>query len=402
MTLAVNGGSPIAVYLDTDNGSSASLQGGEVAAGTVVGVAYSSTDGFFHIITNNFHALTAPQSIAASTTTNIGSLSSNIVNITGAATITGFGSGASKSQALYVVSFAGVNTLTYNATSLITPLGQNIVTAAGDSALLAYLGSGNWQVFAYMPGSAPGANNQTGTTYTVLATDRDKTITLTNALPITVTIPQATGTFGSGFSTTLSNIGSTLVTVNFTTSTFSGLATTYIPPYGSLSMVSDGTNWQPKQPVKQGVSLYELTTSGTTKSFTIPIWAKHITVAASLISSNSTGNFYVRLVTGAGTISSGYTLRYSSGSNAVVTSTSSTEMCYGAHADAGQAITGTCDIYNVGGSTIWTGTGSFHSTAGPVYTFGNGTIGLAAALTGVEISMGGDTFDGGTVSVFYE
>lgn len=52
MTLAVNGGSPLAVVKDTASGPTA-LVGGEVVAGTVVGMTYTSATGVFHLITNN-------------------------------------------------------------------------------------------------------------------------------------------------------------------------------------------------------------------------------------------------------------------------------------------------------------------------------------------------------------
>lgn len=52
MTLAVNGGSPLSVVRDTASGPTA-LVGGEVVAGTVVGMTYTSATGVFHLITNN-------------------------------------------------------------------------------------------------------------------------------------------------------------------------------------------------------------------------------------------------------------------------------------------------------------------------------------------------------------
>jgi microcystin-dependent protein len=51
MTLAVNGGSPLSVVRDTPTGT-LSLAGGEVVAGNVVGVTYTSATGVFHLITN--------------------------------------------------------------------------------------------------------------------------------------------------------------------------------------------------------------------------------------------------------------------------------------------------------------------------------------------------------------
>jgi hypothetical protein len=47
------------------------------------------------------------------------------------------------------VVFDGALTLTHNGTSLILPTGANIVTAAGDAALFASEGSGNWRCIGY-------------------------------------------------------------------------------------------------------------------------------------------------------------------------------------------------------------------------------------------------------------
>lgn len=93
--------------------------------------------------------LTTLGTIASATTTNLGSLSTNLAKITGTTTITSFGSGASTAAPIYFVTFAGILQLTYNGTSMILPTAANITTAAGDFAIALYLGSGNWQVLAY-------------------------------------------------------------------------------------------------------------------------------------------------------------------------------------------------------------------------------------------------------------
>jgi len=87
--------------------------------------------------------------IASAPTTDLGTLGANIAQVNGTTTITSFGSSASLARPLYVLTFTGILTLTYNATSLILPGNQNILTAAGDSAIALYLGSGNWQVLSY-------------------------------------------------------------------------------------------------------------------------------------------------------------------------------------------------------------------------------------------------------------
>jgi hypothetical protein len=72
------------------------------------------------------------------------------LTISGTTTITGLGSNCVVGQ-MKVITFSGILTFTYNATSLIMPTSANITTAAGDVAIVVYLGSGNWKVVAYLP-----------------------------------------------------------------------------------------------------------------------------------------------------------------------------------------------------------------------------------------------------------
>lgn len=88
----------------------------------------------------------AELSIASATTTDIGSLLSNRVLITGTTTITSFGTVA---NLIRFVRFNGALTLTYNATSLILPSAANITTAANDLGIFTSDGSGNWRCISY-------------------------------------------------------------------------------------------------------------------------------------------------------------------------------------------------------------------------------------------------------------
>lgn len=91
--------------------------------------------------------LAARASVASATTTDIGASDATFLTITGTTTITGFGT---ISEGVYKwLTFAGVLTLTYDATTLILPGTANITTAAGDCALMLSLGSGSWRCVAY-------------------------------------------------------------------------------------------------------------------------------------------------------------------------------------------------------------------------------------------------------------
>jgi len=85
--------------------------------------------------------------VASATTTDIGAAASENVRITGTTTITGLGTIAA--GIFRRVRFAGILTLTHNATSLILPGAANITTAAGDIAEFISEGSGNWRCIFY-------------------------------------------------------------------------------------------------------------------------------------------------------------------------------------------------------------------------------------------------------------
>lgn len=147
MTLNV-GGSPIAVLKDTITGPIA-LTGGEVTTDNIVSVIYSAATGAFHLVAYPFPDSSQPvQSIASASTTNLGSLTSPNVLITGTTTINAFGSSASTSFPNYFVRFNDVLTLT-NSAALIIPGNANITTAAGDYMYAQYQGIGNWKIAAY-------------------------------------------------------------------------------------------------------------------------------------------------------------------------------------------------------------------------------------------------------------
>ncbi len=93
------------------------------------------------------------------------------------------------------------------------------------------------------PEISPGVNHQTGTSYTIQHSDREKLVTFSNASAIAVTVPRAIGAFGSGFSFDVENIGAGTVTLTPTTSTVNGVATLVLKTGESAEWSSDGTNW---------------------------------------------------------------------------------------------------------------------------------------------------------------
>lgn len=87
-------------------------------------------------------------------------------------------------------------------------------------------------------------NAQTGTSYTIQSGDEGKLVTFSNSSPIAVTLPNATGSFGNGYSVMVHNKGAGLVTITPQTCNIDGLTTGLdLPQYTSIMLVSDGTNW---------------------------------------------------------------------------------------------------------------------------------------------------------------
>lgn len=111
-------------------------------------------------IENFQESVFGPQdTIASNTTTDLGSVASNNVLITGTTTINSFGTSASLANPIYFIQFQGILTLTYNATSMVIPGAANLTTTAGASALVEVTNavSGYWRVIAYFPTTSSGA-----------------------------------------------------------------------------------------------------------------------------------------------------------------------------------------------------------------------------------------------------
>lgn len=148
LTLNPNGTGAIAV-LKPSLSAPAALTGGEVVAGNVIELDYDGA--VFQLINPVETPIAGPLTdVAAAATTSLGTVASHNINVTGTSvTITSFGSAAGTAFPIYFFKFAGANTITYNATSMITPGAQNITTSAGDSGVAEYLGSGNWRIRSY-------------------------------------------------------------------------------------------------------------------------------------------------------------------------------------------------------------------------------------------------------------
>ena len=189
LTVVVNGGSPISVIQASATGPQAL---GSVIAGNQYFISYSATNGNFQINTLPAQAILPSSPIVAAATTDLGTLASHNANITGSTTITSFGSSASITSQFYFVTFAASPLVTASS-SILTPGGTNIQPFPGQSAFLAYLGNGIWQVVSITP--APRAAPQV--TVLTTSTGTYTTPTVNGVLPLDLEITDMCGG-GSG------------------------------------------------------------------------------------------------------------------------------------------------------------------------------------------------------------
>lgn len=108
-------------------------------------------------------------------------------------------------------------------------------------------------------------NSQTGTTYTVVFSDRGKLVTFNNGSSVAVTLPQATagGSFRSGWTTFAYNLGAGTVTITPTTSTINGASTLTLATGDGAFIASNGTNYLAIKTVSTATAAGGVTASST-------------------------------------------------------------------------------------------------------------------------------------------
>jgi hypothetical protein len=144
-TLNVNGTGAVSVKVQTESGLQNTI-GGEVIISQLAKATY---DGNFWVLDLDVMSGFGTTTNLASAIPDLGTALSHTVLITGTTTITSFGSTALLARPIYLVTFLGALTLTYNAASLILPGGTNITTAFADTCIMRYFGSGNWIMMSY-------------------------------------------------------------------------------------------------------------------------------------------------------------------------------------------------------------------------------------------------------------
>lgn len=143
-------------------------------------------------------------------------------------------------------------------------------------------------------------------------------------------------------------------------------------------------------------------TSGTAIDFTgIPSWVKRITVILNGVSSNGASAKQIQIGSGSFT-TTGYISAASGGSTGVSSTTSTTGLLIEDGTNAAQTSNIIAVLTNISGN-VWVMASSGANNAGAFRT-GGGNVTLGGVLDRVRLTSanGTDTFDAGSVNIFYE
>lgn len=140
------------------------------------------------------------------------------------------------------------------------------------------------------------SNHQTGTTYAILNSDCGKLLTLSNAGAVAVSVAQAgsAGSFISGWSLHMENLGAGTVTITPSTSTIDGAATLTLATNQGVVLFSDGTNYFTERG-RGSTTSGTVTSVGTGCGLSGGTITASGTVIASMVTNTQTGTTYAIL-----------------------------------------------------------------------------------------------------------
>ena len=288
--------------------------------------------------------------IASASSCDLGAVPGLFHTITGTTGITSFGT--VRAGIWKVLTFSGAVTITYNATSMITPDSVDLTTVAKDSFLAESLGSGNWKVHPLKHSNLLAAN-----------------------LSGTPDLPDGT-------------TGTTQSAGDNSTK----LATT---AYVDTNKLINGT--------------VTATTSGTSVDYTsIPSWVKRITIMFDGVSTNGTSPIILRLGDSGGIESTGYkcsVVYLQSAAQGGENDTTAFRLIESVAMGASSIINGsiTLNLLNATDHT-WVVSGVLgHSDVAYVNMIG-GSKATSAALDRISVTTnnGTDAFDAGQINISYE
>lgn len=323
--------------------------------------------------------------IVCSATINLETATGNVVDVTGS---TGPVTAITLSQGHWrLVRFTSTPTLT-NGASLVLPGGANITAAAGDYALFVGYASSVVRCAMYVRAAAAAL------LYGLTDPNADRLIFWDDS---------------AGANAHLSldglTITGTTLAVDAATDTAAGkveLATT-----AEVQTGTDTSRAVTPAGLQNGKAVNgtpAATTSGTTKDFPIPAWAKQITVCMNGVSLSGTDNFLIQIGDAGGIENTNYIGCTGSYSNAALDGTAALSAGFTIGAGGTGAILNgavTLTLSNASNNT-WTASGVLGNSAGTSMKSVGGYKSLSAALTTVRLAATGvDTFDAGEVNVLY-
>lgn len=177
--------------LITHNGTSLILQGAQniqVIAGDCIILRHEGSGNWRELSYRraNSHPLTTGSaSLSSASTVDLGSVREQYITVSGAVSITSFGSSAPTGAVKYIT-FSGAPLLTYNATSMMLPSSGNIQIIAGDTAVAVHEGAGNWRVVSFtraQPRGVLSVNTTPSSTPTSTSGSTSESSMMTYALP---------------------------------------------------------------------------------------------------------------------------------------------------------------------------------------------------------------------------
>jgi bifunctional ADP-heptose synthase (sugar kinase/adenylyltransferase) len=171
-------------------------------------------------------------------------------------------------------------------------------------------------------------------------------------------------------------------------------------------LVSNGTasapSWQTVSALTSGTFV---TTSGTAVDFTgLPSGVKRITVIFNNVSTSGAANLIIQIGTSSGFITTGYggSAGYSPNAASPVVSTNSIGFKIDNLAGAGDTRCGIASLCLLS-SARWIASSVIGNSSGAFVGYGGGTVPITGTLDRVRITADGtQTFDQGTVNIFYE
>jgi hypothetical protein len=151
--------------------------------------------------------------------------------------------------------------------------------------------------------------------------------------------------------------------------------------------------------------------SGSSVDFAdIPSWVKRVTVLIRGVSLSGTGNILIRLGTASEFVATGYIASTSAANNGGTTSITTSTLGFPVYSNAATRVIHATMTLHLVDTNYWLQSHILQTSTSAINGTGAGTISLSEALTSIRITtlgangttIGGETFDAGTVNIFYE